>query len=79
MQGEVTENLPDAMFRVRLENGDRWFSDTSREERGGTASAFFPATRSLCNWRPTTWRRPGSFSGPGNQETGVTKWEFRLR
>ena len=45
MQGEIVENLPNATFRVKLENGHVVLG-TSPERCGCTTSASCRATRS---------------------------------
>ena len=44
MQGEIVENLPDATFKVKLENGHVVVGHVSGR-CGCTTSASFPATR----------------------------------
>jgi hypothetical protein len=48
LEGTVIEPLPNAMFRVELENGHKVLAVTSPERCGCTTSASCPGTR--CRW-----------------------------
>ncbi len=49
MQGEVLENLPNATFKVKLENGYESPRPSSPARCACTTSVSCPVTKSLCN------------------------------
>jgi translation initiation factor IF-1 len=53
VEGTVLEPLPNAMFRVELENGHKVLAHVSGKMRMNFIGSF-PATRSRSSCRPTT-------------------------
>jgi len=53
VEGKVVEPLPNAMFRVEMDNGHKVLAHVSGKMRM-LASVFCPATRSRWSCRPTT-------------------------
>jgi hypothetical protein len=58
VRGKVIEPLPNAMFRVELDNGHRILAHVSGK-CGFISSAFCRATRSWWRYPPTTWHGAG--------------------
>ena len=68
-EGEVIEALPNAMFRVKLDN-DHVVSGTSRARCAASGSASCRAIACAASSRPTIWTAPGSSTGIAERGIG---------
>ena len=73
----MKETLPNAMFRVELENKRTWFWPTCRERCGRTSFAFCPGTRFWLSCLPMICPGGGSCTGISSLPDVQGTWSGR--